>query len=432
MDNLSPESKVACPKCGHRFEISETLAQPLVDKVRREARALIEREREESARRLEAAREAEARAAEDAKRAAEMMAAVETKVNQRLAEERLAIQKAEREAAKKELGLELQAERDRAKDLESRLAEAHRAELALRQEKAALESRALALDLEVARKVDEQRKAIAEEARRAAAEDMALKLAEKDKTIADMQAKLEEAQRKGSQGSQQLQGEALELDFERALRQSFPQDLIEPVKTGQRGGDLLQRVLGQTGRPVGTVFWEIKRTQAWGGDWAAKAKQDARESGAEAVVIVTEALPKGLEHFGPHEGVWVSKPAYAVMVGCLLRQGIIDVSDARGASLGRESKMERLYAYMTGPEFRATLEGIAEPFVELRKILETEKRTAQARWKRQERHLDRVLSNVANLQGDLRAIAGAELAELPAFSEDGGGDEDGLWSESEP
>lgn len=345
----------------------------------------------------------------------EREAAITTAVNQAIAAERQLIAKSVREDVRKELEPELESERKRACELALQLEAAQRAELALRQQRDQLEQRTKALDLEVARKVDEQRQTIQEQASKDADDKVRLRLAEKDKTISDMQLKIEEAQRKATQGSQQMQGEVLELDFEFTLRQFFPQDIVDPVKTGARGGDLLQKILGAMGRPIGTIFWETKRAQSWGGDWAAKAKQDAAEAKAEVAIIVSEALPKGIQDFGPFEGIWVTRQAHAVVLGIALRQGVISTSEARQGAEGKETKMERLYAYMIGNEFRAILEGIALPFRELHDELLAEKRTTQARWRRQERRIERVLSSVAGLQGDLKGIAGSEMPELPGF-----------------
>lgn len=350
----------------------------------------------------------------------EREASIKNAVNQAIAAERLLIAQTERENVRKELAPEIEAEKKRASDLAERLEISQKAELALRQQRDELEQRAKALDLEVARKVDDQRKAIQEQAAKDADEKAKLRLAEKDKTIADMQLKLEEAQRKATQGSQQMQGEVLELDFEATLRQFFPQDTIESVKAGARGGDVLQRVLGEMGKAVGTIFWETKRTQSWGGDWAAKAKQDALNAKAELVIIVSDILPKGIQDFGLYEGVWTVRPSHAVVLGVALRHGIITTADARQGAIGKETKMERLYAYMIGQEFRATLEGIALPFRELHDELVAEKRATLSRWKRQERRIERVLSSVASLQGDLQGIAGSEMPELPGFEPNAG------------
>jgi hypothetical protein len=346
---------------------------------------------------------------------AEKEASVQTQVNQAVASERLKIAASERESIMKELSPELDAEREKAKALQDKLATSQAAELKLRQEKDAIDQRAKDLELEVARKVDEQRRAIQEQASKDADEAARLKLAEKDKTISDMALKLEEAQRKATQGSQQLQGDVLEIDFEEKLRKMFPQDTIEPVKAGIRGADILQRVLGEMGRPVGTMLWETKRAQNWSGDWTTKAKQDAAEAKAEIATIVSEVLPKGLSDFGFSDGVWCVKPTFAVALGLAVRQGIISTAEARQGAMGRETKKERLYDYMIGPEFRATLEGIALPFRELSEELLAEKRATLSRWKRQERRIEQVLNNVASLQGDLQGIAGREMPELPGF-----------------
>jgi hypothetical protein len=389
----------------------------MIAQVRADANALVMAAKSEAEAKLSALASKEAVMATKEKELADREASVQSAVNQAMATERQRIALAERESVRKELAPELEAEKKKAADLATLLETSQKAELALRLQRDELEQRTKTLDLEVARKVDDQRKAIHEQASKDADEKSRLRLAEKEKTIADMQVKLEEAQRKATQGSQQLQGEVLELDFESTLRNFFPQDTVESVKTGSRGGDVLQRVLGEMGRSVGTIFWETKRAQSWGGDWAAKAKQDATVAKAEVAIIVSEVLPKGVRDFGPYEGVWVTRQAHAIVLGVALRQGIVNTADARQGAEGKESKMERLYAYMIGNEFRAILEGIALPFRELHDELLAEKRTTQARWKRQERRIERVLTSVAGLQGDLTGIAGSEMPELPAFSE---------------
>lgn len=406
---------INCPKCGESFPLDETLAGPMIAQVRAEAGKLISASKREAEEKIEALATKEAAMATKEKELADREASIKSAVNQAMAAERQLIAQTERENIRKELAPELEAEKRKATDLATQLEISQKAELALRQQRDELEQRTKALDLEVARKVDDQRKAIQEQASKDADEKTRLRLAEKDKTISDMQLKLEEAQRKATQGSQQMQGEVLELDFESTLRQFFPQDTVEPVKTGARGGDVLQRVLGEMGRSVGTIFWETKRAQSWGGDWAAKAKQDATEAKAEVAIIVSEVMPKGVNDFGPYEGVWVTRQTHAIVLGIALRHGIISTADARQGAEGKESKMERLYAYMIGNEFRAILEGIALPFRELHDVLLAEKRSTQKRWRTQERLIERVLSNVAGLQGDLKGIAGSEMPELPGF-----------------
>ena len=133
--------------------------------------------------------------------------------------------------------------------------EAQQAELELRTEREALDARARELDLEVARRVDGERQRLAQQ------QDLRLK--EKDKLIEDLRTALEEARRKSEQGSQERQGEVLEIDIEAELARRFPQDGILPVAKGARGADLVHEVRDGTLRVCGTIVWEIKNTRHW-------------------------------------------------------------------------------------------------------------------------------------------------------------------------
>jgi hypothetical protein len=417
---LTSSLSIPCPKCGEVIALDETIAGPLISQMKSERDEAISRAHADAQARIDALRDEIEAVSERERAIADREANLKSELNSQLAAERQKIAEEERINARKALAPEVEAQQKRTAEAIARAELAEKAELELRNEKEELDRRARTLNLEVARLVDAQRNAIQEQAAREAEESAKLKLAEKDKTIEDMRSKLLEAERKGAQGSQQLQGEVLELDFELTLRQAFPQDTVEPVKTGARGGDVLQHVQGAMGRPAGTIFWETKRAQAWGGDWTTKARHDAAEARAEIAVIVSEILPKGLRDFGLYENVWTVRPSHAIMLGVALRQGVISTANERQSAIGRDSKTERLYAYMTGPSFRATLEGIALPFQELFDELAAERRTTQARWRRQEKRIERVLTSVANLQGDLQGIAGAEMPLLPEFRADEG------------
>jgi hypothetical protein len=419
---MPQDFEISCPKCGEIIRLDETLAGPMISRIKASASKAIKKAAEEADLKVAEAKKLETRLAAKERELAEREGSIQTLVNRKIAAERPKIVAAERENLLTEFTPELEAERTKAKELQEKLTTAQKAELQLRKEKDAVDQKAKDIDLEVARKVDAQRKVIEEQASKDAEESYKLTIAEKDKKLSDTLLKLEEAQRKATQGSQQLQGDVLEVDFESTLRRMFPQDTIEPVKTGVRGGDILQRVLGEMGRPVGTMFWETKRAQTWGGDWTTKARQDAADAKAEIATIVSEVLPKGINAFGIYEGVWCSTPTHAVVLAVALRQGIISTAEARQGALGRETKKDRLYDYMIGPEFRATVEGIALPFHELNEELMAEKRATLTRWKRQEKRIERVLTSIASLQGDLQGIAGNEMLQLPGFELESGGD----------
>jgi hypothetical protein len=413
---MSQKLVITCPECKKEFALDETLAGPMIARIKSEAEDQVRMAQKEVAAKELLTQQKDAELASKEKILAEREASIQTQVNQALAFERLKIVEQERQNLRAELAPEIEAERKKTATLQAKLTESQKNELELRAEKDAIEEQRKNLQLEIARGIDAGRAAIRDQAKKDADEANKLRFAEKDKIIEGMREKLAEAERKATQGSQQLQGDVLELDFEAALRQAFPQDLIEPVKAGVSGGDVLQRVLGNMGRPVGTVLWETKRAQNWGGNWCAKAKQDASEAKAEVAVIVSEVVPSSIGDFGEHEGVWIVRPNFAVPLSAVVRRGVIETAEARSSATGRETKKDLLYNYMTGPEFRAMLMGIAEPFREMHEELQSEKRSTLTRWKRQEKRIDRVLTSVAGLQGDLQGIAGSEIQALPKFA----------------
>ena len=81
-----------------------------------------------------------------------------------------------------------------------------------------------------------------------------LKVSEREEQIASMQRQILVLKRKSEQGSQQLQGEVLELELEEMLRSKFPFDTIEPVAKGEFGGDVVQRVISPTGLTCGAIL----------------------------------------------------------------------------------------------------------------------------------------------------------------------------------
>ncbi|MCP4646925.1 MAG: DUF2130 domain-containing protein [bacterium] len=269
-----------------------------------------------------------------------------------------------------------------------------------------------ALELDVARKLDAERGKIKQETLEQFSEQHRLKDAEREKTIKDLQQALEEAQRKASQGSMQLQGEVLELDLEEILKSTFPFDYIQEVPKGIRGADVIQNVYDSTQKPCGVILWEAKRTKSWSDAWLQKLKDDQRELGADVAVLITEVMPKNLETFGLLEGVWVVSHNFAMALAVALRHQLMEVAFARQGAVGKDEKMEMIYEYLSGPEFRQRIEAIVETFTLMNSQLEKEKRAMARIWKEREKHIQRITNSTVQMYGSMRGIIGASLPEV--------------------
>jgi hypothetical protein len=295
---------------------------------------------------------------------------------------------------------------------DAKLAEAQKAQADLLRKQRELDDAKREIDLTVEKRVHEGLSAIREQAKKEAEEGLKLKVFEKEQTIASMQKQIEELMRKADQGSQQLQGEVQELELESLLTVKFPLDTISPVPKGEHGGDALHHVVGLSGQPCGTILWETKRTKNWSDSWLSKLRDDQRISKAEIAVIVSHALPKGIETFELVEGVWVTHPRAIIPVAIALRHLLIEVNCARQASEGRQTKTEMIYQYLTGPRFRHRVEAIVESFSSMQEDLNKEKKAIIKQWAKREEQIDRVMQATVGMYGDLQGIAGRTLQEI--------------------
>ena len=267
-------------------------------------------------------------------------------------------------------------------------------------------------ELEAKKKLNEEEGKIREEAKKLADEEHRLKQLEMQKKLDDTQKALADAQRKAEQGSQQNQGEVLELDLENDLHLEFPIDEIREVKKGQRGADITQIVRNQRLEQCGILLWESKNA-SWQPSWVPKFKEDIRSAGAAIGIIVSKELPetygdmKNVDH-----GVWVVKPKLALALAVAVRSQIIGVYTANRNAEGKDEKMEVLYHFLTGPEFRHRIESIVDHYGMLQTEMEKEKRSSQLRWAKQEKSIRAVIDNTLGMYGDLQGITGGAMGEI--------------------
>jgi hypothetical protein len=267
------------------------------------------------------------------------------------------------------------------------------------------------LELTIERRVAVSAGEIRQKTKLEVEESMMFKVFEKEQQISSMQRQIEELKRKAEQGSQQFQGEVLELHLEATLHRQFPLDSIEPVGKGECGADVLQHVVSPHG-VCGAILWEVKRTKSWSDSWLAKLRADQRGTGAEFAVLVTRALPKGIDSFGNLEGVWICEIRFAVPLAVALRQTLIEVATARQTQEGQETKMELMYEYLTGSRFRHRIEAIVENFSDMQADLQRERSAMTRLWAKRETQILKMIGSTVGMYGDLQGIAGKALKEI--------------------
>ncbi len=407
---------ITCPHCKKEIKLNESLAAPLIEATRKDYEKKIAGMESQFAGREEVLRKRQADIEKE-------RANIESSVADKLESEKKRITEEESRKAQKIAALDLEKKAREVAELQSvldkrtaQLAEVQKVEAEMLRKQRDLDDAMREMELTVEKKVQASIETLRTNARREAEENMKLRVLEKEQTISAMQKQIEDLKRRAEQGSQQLQGEVQEMALEQILSARFTSDIIEPVPKGEHGGDILQRVsAGNGGSPAGTILWESKRTKNWSDGWLGKLRNDQRTAKAEIAVLVTHALPREIESFDLLDGVWVASPRMIVPVALMLRESLVELARTRIASEGRQTKQERLYAYLTGSHFRQRLEAIAEAFSTMRDELEQEKRVLTKQWAKREKQIEQIMLATTGMCGDMQGIAGQTMQGIEGF-----------------
>lgn len=140
-----------------------------------------------------------------------------------------------------------------------------------------------------------------------------------------------------------------------------------------------------------------------------------RDKGANTGVLVTDAMPADMDRMGQKDGVWICNFAEFKGLCFILRESVIQISNAIATQENKGDKMTMLYDFLTSNEFRLQIEAIVEGFTQMKEDLEKEKRSMQGHWKRREKQIDKVVLNTNFMYNSIKGIAGNAVQPVPAL-----------------
>jgi hypothetical protein len=411
---------IICPNCKKPFEISDAIQHQIEDELLKAKTEQSENLRKE----YDVIAEAQVKDAVEAA-VAEMQQASELQLARERQNAKLELERA-KQSTEFELERAKQSTEFETEKFHRQAESSKESEKQLREQlKSMLEELSVAnkaredAELSARKELLEKEKLIREEAATKASEDFNTKIREQEETINKLREQLTTAKQVAEQGSQQLQGEILEIDVEQNLRSNFPFDIIEEVKKGERGSDIRQMVNEQFYQDCGLILWECKNAKTYQASWLVKLKDELATEKAQIGVIVFNPTDGGGDDFKQlSENIWLVKPRYVVMLATILREVLVKVFIANRNAEGKDVKIEMMYTYLTGGEFSNRIRYIIDSYDEMAKQLDTEKKQAQKRWAAQEKILEKVTSSLYGMSGDLQGIAGQEIIALPAIGED--------------
>ncbi|RXG84834.1 DUF2130 domain-containing protein [Bradyrhizobium zhanjiangense] len=412
-----PEPHILCPKCNQEIVLTESIAAPLLEAQRRGfEEKLIAREAEfnRKADELRQQQDELAKARES----------IDEQINRRLEVERKQVVAAEAKKAREQVADDLSAIKQRLAESEqllearnAKLAEAQQAQAEALRKQRELDEKARELEVTIEKRVQASQAELVAKARQDVTDELKSQVSQKDAQIDSLGSTVKELKRKLEQGSQQTQGEAFELELESLLRGKFPLDLIEPVAKGETGGDIVHTVNGQIGASAGVILWELKNTKKWSDAWLPKLRDDKRAAKADVALIISTALPKGVESFDLIDGVYVAHPRCAVPVALTLRQGLLEVASARTRQAGQQSKADQVYQYLSGSRFKQRIEAMVERFKDMREDIDKERKFMVKAWAKREAQVSAMIESTVGMVGDLHGIMGQAMPEIEAIDE---------------
>jgi len=390
---------IKCPNCGHQFEPTDTIREEVQKELRSKMTDWQKKER--------------------------------TKFEEEKKQLQLETETLIRKSVSGDFENKLRMLEQNIKENEEKLKLARQKETDFLKKEQELKNKEAEIDLNIQRKLQEEREKLSVEIRKIeelkiAARETEHQLKERElmKQLDDQKKLVEEMRRKQEQGSMQLQGESQELLVEEILKERFPFDSIEEVGKGVEGADCILVVRNNQGVECGKIIFESKRTKGWSNAWVDKLKNDMRKKGADLAILVTQVYPKGMECFGEKDGVWIANFREMIHLTVALRNAIIRVSEAKKSEENKGEKMQMLYKYLTGIEFRQHFEAIVEGFMSMRNAITRERVQMEKIWKEREKQIDKVLLSTSGMYGSIKGIAGTSVQDIPMLEAPADGDEE--------
>lgn len=400
-------NQITCPNCGTAIDIDEILNHQADEKYKKKYL--------EDANRLAI----EKKEFEDKKRNENeiFQQKLNQQLQQKLQEEKIRIEQEQTKKATEKFEIELKRLAQEKQEQKEQIDVLKNQQLDLLKKEELLEEEKKNFELKLLQERKEIKTTLEQQIKKEASDEIELRLKQKDEQIDQIRKQLEEANRKATQGSMQVQGETLEHIIEEYLAENFPLDEINEVAKGRKGADCIQIINTRSKTNCGTIIYESKSTKAWSNDWIEKLKQDKIQASADIAVLVTATFPRNVERLTLIDGIWVCSLEEFRGLCHVLRDSLIKLDTAIASQQNKGDKMVMLYDYFTGSEFKSKWTAIREGFLAEKNMINKERETMEKLWSAREKNLEKIIKNAAQIQGDIEGISDLNSFNLNLLNE---------------
>jgi len=204
--------------------------------------------------------------------------------------------------------------------------------------------------------------------------------------------------------SMELQGEVQEEILIEDLQKAFPQDILEPIKKGQAGGDIIHKIMSKNGYEAGSILFESKNTKNWSNGWVDKLREDMKKVDASIGLLVSKAFPAKETDFVVQldQKIWLCKPGLEVTSIVKILRDII-LASHRVKLIDEYSTPdmhEEVFNFITN-NFTDHVNDIMRTQDKLKKELDAERKAFTTKWKARETLINKMGDSVHNMAGTL-------------------------------
>ena len=217
------------------------------------------------------------------------------------------------------------------------------------------------------------------------------------------------------QKSVEVQGEIQEELIQDFLRNKFPDDDIDEIKKGVKGGDCIQTINHKGLNNLAQIYFESKDHKTFKEEWVAKLLGDMKEKNINYGVLVTTAMPKDSDkHTGyalrHGKRIMIIPMNYQIihlLVDFLRRNLIREFNSKKDFDAPKE--MQKLWDHVTGPSFQLPMRKLFQSIGSMGDIIDKEKKFYETNMAKKEEALSDKEGEFRDVINSFTSIVGTVL-----------------------
>ena len=216
-----------------------------------------------------------------------------------------------------------------------------------------------------------------------------------DKRLAQ---KLEEINKMRKQESMELQGEIQEERLQDFLRKTFPDDTVEEIKKGVKGGDCILTINYKGKSNVAKIYFESKDAKSFQEKWVDKLLTDMKDKGiSNGVLVVSKsALPSDFDQLGGYverygNTITIIPLAFPIIHAIVSKiRSILIIKSNENNNHQVPAQMKKAWENLQSPNFILPVKSMISQVDAMEKLLKKDRESFQ----RSSAHKDRTIKEI--------------------------------------